>query len=193
MSPINHFVPHLSVVLIFGTRSIVSLRACARNDELWRKAKIVHASAIMVKPYLSCQPYHKKLPAAVWLPLQVLSGHIRELYNVIGKRVAPSLLSGCTKVKQTECKAGNTLRQEPDPGTIMAYFICGQYFDFNISLTHSQSYMEVHIAPYQTCSLRASSYEPGWPGWLGYRDEFCFGFICVPLHLCPILWTCPLT
>ena len=25
--------------------------------------------------------------------------------------------------------------------------------------------------------LRASSYEPGWPGWLGYRDEFCLGFI----------------
>ena len=23
----------------------------------------------------------------------------------------------------------------------------------------------------------ASSYEPGWPGWLGYRDEFCLGFI----------------
>jgi len=35
----------------------------------------------------------------------------------------------------------------------MAYYICGQYFGFNISLTHSQSYMEVHIAPYQTCSL----------------------------------------
>ena len=27
-----------------------------------------------------------------------------------------------------------------------------------------------------TC-LRGSSYELGWPGWLGYRDEFCFGFI----------------
>ena len=26
-------------------------------------------------------------------------------------------------------------------------------------------------------ALRASSYEPGWPGWLGYQDEFCFGFI----------------
>ena len=25
--------------------------------------------------------------------------------------------------------------------------------------------------------LRASSYEPSWPGWLGYRDEFCLGFI----------------
>ena len=25
--------------------------------------------------------------------------------------------------------------------------------------------------------LTASSYEPGWPGWLGYRDEFCLGFI----------------
>ena len=35
----------------------------------------------------------------------------------------------------------------------MAYYICGQYFGFNISLIHSQSYMEVHIAPYQTCSL----------------------------------------
>ena len=25
--------------------------------------------------------------------------------------------------------------------------------------------------------FRASSYEPGWPGWLGYRAEFCLGFI----------------
>ena len=25
--------------------------------------------------------------------------------------------------------------------------------------------------------LRASSYEPSWPGWLGYWDEFCLGFI----------------
>ena len=26
-------------------------------------------------------------------------------------------------------------------------------------------------------AFRASSYEPGWPGWLGYRGEFCLGFI----------------
>ena len=26
-------------------------------------------------------------------------------------------------------------------------------------------------------AFRASSYEPGWPGWLGYRDEFCLGFV----------------
>ena len=26
-------------------------------------------------------------------------------------------------------------------------------------------------------AFRASSYEPGWPGWLGYRHEFCLGFI----------------
>ena len=25
--------------------------------------------------------------------------------------------------------------------------------------------------------LRASSYEPVWPGWLGYRDKLCLGFI----------------
>ena len=25
--------------------------------------------------------------------------------------------------------------------------------------------------------FRASSYGPGWPGWLGYRDEFCLPFI----------------
>ena len=30
---------------------------------------------------------------------------------------------------------------------------------------------------YKTIRLRASSYEPSWPGWRGYRDEFCLGFI----------------
>ena len=28
-----------------------------------------------------------------------------------------------------------------------------------------------------THTLRVSSYEPGWLGWLGYRDKFCLGFI----------------
>ena len=27
------------------------------------------------------------------------------------------------------------------------------------------------------CSLRASSQEPGWPGWLAYRDQFHLGFL----------------
>ena len=30
----------------------------------------------------------------------------------------------------------------------------------------------------KTLKHRASSHEPSWPGWLGYRDEFCLGFIC---------------
>lgn len=66
MSPINHFVTHLSVVLIFGRRSIVSLRACAHlvlemtNYGVRQKLCML---ALLVKPYLSCQPYHKKLPA----------------------------------------------------------------------------------------------------------------------------------
>ena len=30
---------------------------------------------------------------------------------------------------------------------------------------------------YRNLRVGASSYEPGWLGWLGYRDEFCLGFI----------------
>ena len=46
-------------------------------------------------------------------------------------------------------------------------------------------------------SFRASSYEPGWPGWLGYRDEFCLGFIWEILARChsvlgiPAFWASP--
>ena len=34
-----------------------------------------------------------------------------------------------------------------------------------------------HILNVQYSRLRASSYEPGWPGWPAYRDEFRLGFI----------------